>query len=135
MVKKVYPKERGFSPFRDLLGYKFTKVENGRSQCVLEVTEKLLNPMGIVHGGAVFTIADAGMGIALWSSIGEDEIFVAAGTQIVYLKPVKSGTLICDSKIIQRGKRIAILESKVRNKRQLVAKATGIWSINKATKA
>jgi len=60
---------KGFSPFRDLVGVTFTKVEGGYSHCVVEVDKKLLNPAGIVHGGALYTLADSGMGAALFSFV------------------------------------------------------------------
>jgi acyl-CoA thioesterase len=68
-MSKQYPiAAKGFSPFRELVGVTVTKVENGYSHCVLEVDKKLLNPAGIVHGGAIYTLADSGMGAALFSS-------------------------------------------------------------------
>jgi acyl-coenzyme A thioesterase PaaI-like protein len=52
-MPRGYPRgAKGFSPFRDLVGVTFTKVDSGYSHCVLEVDKRLLNPAGIVHGGA-----------------------------------------------------------------------------------
>jgi acyl-coenzyme A thioesterase PaaI-like protein len=48
------------------------------------------------------------------------------------MAPVASGRLTCDTRVVHRGKRIAILESEVRNGEQLVAKATGTYSLFKA---
>ena len=112
----------------------FTKVEEGYSLCFLEVDKKLLNPAGIVHGGALYTLADSGMGVALYSFVGEDELFVTIETSIFYFKAVSSGTLICESKIVHKGKRIAVMEAEIRNEGQLVAKAMGTFSIHKGKK-
>ncbi len=48
MAKKLSPQTKGFSPFRELVGVTFTKVENGYSQCVLEVDKRLLKLSGIL---------------------------------------------------------------------------------------
>ena len=53
---------KGFHPFGDLIGLKFTKVEKGYSQCTLDVVDKLLNPHKVVHGGVLYSMADTGMG-------------------------------------------------------------------------
>ena len=75
-MARQYPiAAKGLSPFRELAGVTFTKVDEGYSMCFLEVDKKLLNPAGIVHGGAVYTLADSGMGVALYSIVGEDELF------------------------------------------------------------
>jgi acyl-CoA thioesterase len=130
MPKQLHPR-KGFSPFRELVGAEFAWVEDGRSRCVLEVTEKLMNPNGTVHAGATFTLADTGMGVALWSAIGEDEACATIESQIVLLKPVRSGTLTCDTRLVHKSKRVATLESEITQNGELVAKALGTWSIFK----
>jgi len=129
-MPKGYPMgAKVFSPFRDLVGVTFTKVDDGYSHCVLEVDKKLLNPAGIVHGGALYTLADSAMGAALFSSVGEGEMFLTVETSIFYFKAVSSGTLTCESKVVHRGKRIAMMEAEIRNDGQTVAKAVGTFSI------
>jgi len=134
MPKKVPQQLEGFDPFGDLVGLTFTKWEKGYSQCVVEVDAKLLNPHRTVHGGVTYTMADSGMGAALYSCIGDDELCSTIETNIVYFKPVASGTLTCDTKVIHKSKRIATLESEIKQEGRLVAKALGTWSIYKANR-
>jgi len=131
MAKKYAPRLLGYSPFRELVGATFTRVEDGYSECVLDVTEKLFNPYGTLHGGAVFTLADAGMGAALYAGVEEDEICTTIETKVVFFRPVKSGKLTCASKVIHRGGTIAATESEIRLGSELVAKALGTFSIRK----
>ena len=131
-MPKGYPMGvKGFSPFRDLVGITFTKVEGGYSHCVVEVDKKLLNPAGIVHGGALYTLADSGMGAALFSFVDEGELFLTIETSVFYFKAVSSGTLTCEARVVHRGKRIAVMEAEIKNGGQLVAKAVGTFSIYK----
>lgn len=129
MPKKMPHNVEGFNPFGDLIGLAFTRTEKGCSQCVLEVNAKLLNPFRILHGGATYTMADTGMGAALLSCIDADEQCSTIEIKIVYLKSAKSGTLTCDTKVIHKSKRIATLESEIKNEGRLIAKALGTWSI------
>jgi len=133
-MPKGYPMGKGFSPFRDLVGITFTKVEGGYSHCVVEVDKKLLNPAGIVHGGALYTLADSGMGAALFSFLDEGELFLTIETSVFYFKAVSSGTLTCEARVVHRGKRIAVMEAEIKNGGQLVAKAVGTFSIYRGKK-
>lgn len=71
------------------------------------------------------------MGTALYASINTDELCSTIETKIVYFKAVASGALVCDTKVIHKSKRIAVLESEVKHEDQLIAKAIGTWSIYK----
>ncbi len=134
MARQYSIAAKGLSPFRDMVGVTYTKVEDGNSLCVLEVDKKLLNAAGIVHGGAIYTLADSGMGAALYSLVNEDELFLTIEISICYFKAVSSGILTCESRVIHRGKRIAVMEAEIKNGGHLAAKAMGTFSIYKGKK-
>jgi hypothetical protein len=72
-----YLKTKGISPFRGMVGIKYTHAENGRSQCVMDIDERLFNPGRFVHGGATFAMVDSGMGATF--SIFRADMDVVAG--------------------------------------------------------
>jgi len=129
MAKKIPLKSKGFNPFGELIGLNFTKMEKGFSQCILEINKNLLNPHNVLHGGVVYSMADTGMGGALYPQLNENESCATIELKINYFKPVNSGTLICDTKVIHKGKRIATMESKIKKDDKLIAKAVGTYSI------
>ena len=129
MAKKFPLQSKGFHPFGDLLGLEFTKHEKGYSQCTLTISPKLLNPHKVLHGGVLYSMADTGMGAALYSSLGEGELCATVEIKITYFKPVSNGTLVCDTRVINKGKRISTLESEIKNNETLVSKAYGTFSI------
>jgi len=131
MPKKTLFQAKGFHPFGDLIGLKFTKYGNGQSQCVLEVVEKLMNPHKTLHGGVLYSMADTGMGGALYSLLEKDESCATVEIKITYFKPIREGTLICDTKVIHKGKTVGILESEIMSNGTLVSKAYGTFSIFK----
>jgi len=132
MPKDVPQDLEGFDPFGGLIGLKFTRYGNGSSQCVLQVEKKHLNPHGTLHGGVAYSMADTGMGAALYSRMEQDELCATIETKIVYFKAVTCGTLVCDTKVVHRSKRIAAMESEITNDGHLVAKALGTFSVFKA---
>jgi acyl-CoA thioesterase len=131
MTKEFPLNAPGFNPFCDLIGLNFTVVKDGISKCSVKITGHLLNPHGVVHGGVIYTMADTGMGAALYSSIEPDEICATVQLDIHYFQAVSSGTLGCTTKIVHRTKKLATLESEIHNKNNLVAKAIATYYIFK----
>lgn len=119
----------GFNPFCDLIGLKFTSVKDGISICKVKITRKLLNPHGFVHGGVLYTMADTGMGAALYTLIDPQEICATVQLDIHYFEALSSGLLKCTTRIVRRTRRLATLESEISNSHKLVARAIGTYYI------
>jgi len=135
-MAKTFPMNAsGFHPFGELIGLQFSKNEDGFSRCSLEITENLLNPHQVVHGAVIYAMSDTGMGGALYSSLEPDQLCATIEIKINYFKAVASGTLICDTKIVHRGKRTAAMESEIKCGEDLVAKSLGTYSIFTVSKA
>ncbi|MCB1647182.1 MAG: PaaI family thioesterase [Pseudomonadales bacterium] len=100
-------------PFGDLIGFKVTHRDNGVSHSELEIGEKHMNPHGIAHGGAVFSLVDTCMGSAVSSMLADGEMCSTIEIKINYLRPAVSGRVICESSVLNKGKRTAVVESKV----------------------
>jgi acyl-CoA thioesterase len=129
MTKEFPLQSKGFHPFGDLIGLEFTKHEKGYSQCTSQITPRLFNPHQVIHGGVLYSMADTGMGAALYSSLDEGELCATVEIKITYFKPVMKGNLVCNTRVINRGKRISTLESEILNDGVLVGKAYGTFSI------
>jgi acyl-CoA thioesterase len=127
--KTVRQPEKGFNPFGDMLGIEFTQYGEGRSRCELEVRPELVNPHGVLHGGVIYSMADFGMGAAVYSTLADEELCATVEIKISYISAVQSGRLVCDTRVIDRRRRIAIIESEVKEGDELVAKALGTFYI------
>ena len=121
--------DNNFHPFASLIGLKFNNVEKGYSQSQLVIHDNLLNPHKVLHGGVIYSMADSGMGGALYLSLEKEELCATIEIKINYFAAIDSGTLICDSKLIYKGKRTAVLESEIKVKEKLISKAIGTFSI------
>jgi acyl-CoA thioesterase len=129
MVKDFPLDTPGFNPFCDLIGLQFTSIKDGVSTCKVKITNHLLNPHGVVHGGVMYTMADTGMGAALYSVIDPQEICATVQLDMHYFEAVSSGLLQCTTKVVRRTRKLATLESEITSKRNLVAKAIGTYYI------
>jgi len=122
----------GIEPFSDLIGLGFQRFEKGYSQGTLEVRDNLRNYNGVCHGGVIYSMADTGMGAALVGYLDEDERCTTVEIKLSYLNAVTSGTLTCETRLVHRSNRIAVLESEVWNEGRLAAKALGTYYVFKA---
>lgn len=132
MVLNYTEMVRERSPFVKFLGLQIIKFDNGYCQCSLEIKNNLLNSHKAVHGGVIYTMVDVAMGSALYSTFKKDELAATIEIKINYLKPAYTKLLICDAKVVQKGKNIAVLEAEIKYDDVLVAKALGTFSIFKA---
>ncbi|MBW2142730.1 MAG: PaaI family thioesterase [Deltaproteobacteria bacterium] len=59
--------------------------------------------------------------------MNQNELCATVEIKISYFVPVTSGTLTCDTRVVHKGKKIATLESEIRQDETLVAKAIGTF--------
>ena len=117
-------------PFAQLTGLQVAATaEVGTSLCTLTVTPALFNPQQVLHGAVLYAMADTGMGAALYPLLSEGELCATIEIKISYFAPVFDGTVACHSRLVNRGKRIAYLESELLLKDRLVARASGNFAI------
>src|ERR1035437_10050639 len=78
-------------PFAELIGLTIEEQRSGFSKCSVVVAAHHLNPHKVAHGAVIYALADAGMGVALYPTLGKDEICATIEVKITYFKPVASG--------------------------------------------
>jgi acyl-CoA thioesterase len=121
----------GFPPhrFADMMGMTFDGSTDGQSRCRVLLRPELMNPHGVAHGAVAYALADTGMGAALYTLLEPGESCATIEIKIVYLASAREGELVCETKVIRRGSRVAVLESEVFESNRMVAKALGTYSI------
>jgi len=119
------------NPFADLVGFTLRLGKRGSGNCAaaIEVRPALLNPNGVVHGGALFAMADTVMGAALHTTLAPGEYCATVEIKIHFLQPVSKGRIRCRTRLVHRGSRIAVLEAHLSVGRKQVAQALGTFAI------
>ena len=119
-------------PLAELLHITQESSGGGHASYRLDVSADLLNPHGVLHGGAVYTMIDYSMGGATMAVLAPDEICATIEIKTNYLASVRSGTLTCKTEIVKQGRMVVFLESKVRDETgRLVATASGSFAVIK----
>lgn len=116
-------------PFADLIALKVDEQRAGYSRLSLAVAQHHLNPHGVVNGAVVYAMADTGMGAALYPTLTEGQICATIEIKINYFKPIASGVLECITELVNRGKTVANLDSRVFIDGTLVATANGNYAL------
>jgi acyl-CoA thioesterase len=117
------------NPFAQLIDLRVDERATGSCTLSLEVAEHHLNPHAVVHGAVLYALADTGMGAALYSTLEPGEICATIEIKINYFKPVSAGKIVCRSELVNRGKTVANLESRLYLGDALVGQANGNFAI------
>ena len=91
-----------------------------------EAREFMFNPQGSLHGGIVATVMDISMGHLLRQRSGAGGATLELKVQ--YLRPLRSGRLRCEGRVLREGRSVAFLESRLFDPDgRLSAMATSTW--------
>jgi acyl-CoA thioesterase len=99
--------------FPTLVGIEIDSVDNGRAQLSIDVTEKHLQLQNIMHGGAIATLIDTAVAIAIIGASPPGARFTTIEMKINYLSPVREGRVVADARLIRDGRTIVVAECDV----------------------
>ena len=92
-------------------GIELTYVEPGLARGVLHAGPNSINPHGMIHGGAIATLADTVAGSCACSKGGH---CVTSSTTIEYLRPAY-GDLYCEATPKKLGRKLSVIQVDIRN--------------------
>ncbi|RLA95655.1 MAG: phenylacetic acid degradation protein [Deltaproteobacteria bacterium] len=93
-------------------GIEVLEVSEGKAKAKMEIGEKHLNGVGLVHGGAIFTLADLAFAVA---SNSHGTVALAINVSIAYLKATTKGTLFAEAEEVSRNPKLATYAVRVTN--------------------
>jgi uncharacterized protein (TIGR00369 family) len=121
------------SPFYKYMGMKVTGLGCGWATFRMDATEQLYNLGGILHGGAVTSVADAAAGVALATLLDKDtERPISIELKVNFCSPASAGEVTARGEVVQKGSRIGVCEVEVRQEDRLVAKGISTYMILRA---
>jgi len=119
-------------PYYRLLGMEVTEIKEGESKIQMPFKEGLTHPYGTMHGGAIASLADSSVAMALISLVEPKDRIATIEFKINFFVPVSKGRLEADAKIIHKGSKTAVGDVEVKNEKgRLVARVIATYSIRK----
>ncbi len=118
------------SPYYRLLGMEITEIREGESRIQMLFREELTHPYGIVHGGAIASLADSAVAMALIGLVEPKDRITTIEFKVNFFVPISKGELKAHAKIIHKGSKTAVGDVDVINEDgKLVAKVIATYSI------
>jgi len=86
------------------LGIEVLEYSEGKARAKMEIQRHHLNSAGTLHGGAIFSLADAVFSVA---SNSHGTLAVAINVSISYFRAMRSGTLMAEAEEVSLNPRLA----------------------------
>ena len=104
-------------PIAALFGFQIREVEIGRVIFECEPDESAYNPIGVVHGGLVCTLADTVAACAVQTTLDAGVGYTSIDLNVSYLRPVTtdSGLLRATGRVTKPGRRVAYSTAEIVN--------------------
>lgn len=124
-IKKYFENDK-FAKFN---GIKILEIKKGWAKVKMDITENHLNGVGIVHGGAIFTLADLAFAAAANS---HGNISVGINASISYMKAGNGKILIAEAQEVSRNPKLSSYTVKITDEKEdLVAIFQGMAYIKR----
>ena len=118
------------APYYQLLQIRLEEIDAGYARFRMPFRRELVQGYGVAHGGAITSLADTAVAFALMTLIQPGERVTTVEMKINFLAAVTEGELIGESRILQKGKQLALADMEVKDgKGKLVAKGLATYMI------
>ncbi len=105
------------------LGIRYTHVAADRVTTELPVTEKLLQPAGLVSGGVYCSLAESTGSVAGMVAAGGAPV-VGVNNSTDFIAPVRSGVIVAEATAVQTGRHTQLWQVLMTHRNKLVARTT-----------
>ncbi|ANP46695.1 PaaI family thioesterase [Candidatus Viadribacter manganicus] len=109
------------------LGFTLAEVDDGRAVFLGDPTDRILNPLGIVHGGWALTLIDSCTGCAAHTTLPAGVGYTSVETKTNFVRAISpdTGQVRAEGVVLSRGRSIITTEGKLIDSRgRLLAHGT-----------
>lgn len=95
------------------MGIEIDEIEPGRARLSLDVSEKHRQLAGVMHGGAIATLIDTAVAMAIVGVSQPGDKFTTVEMKVNYLLPIVEGRIIAEARLVRDGRRIVVADCDV----------------------
>ena len=129
LVKEIFQN----AEFIHSLGIELTSCGWGWCETKVNGTNALRQQHGLIHAGALMTLADHTCGGAAASTVPEGRDVITVENKVSFLRPASGQSLICRAEVLRAGKSLIFVEATVmverEERRMMVAKASSTLAV------
>jgi acyl-CoA thioesterase len=123
------------TPYYQLLQITLDQIDEGFARFRMPFRKELTHPYGVVHGGAIASLADTAIAFAMMTLIQPGEKLTTVEFKINFFAPVNEGELSGEGRVVSKGKRVAVGEMQVKNgEGNLITKGLATYMILNSSK-
>jgi len=118
------------APYYQLLQISLEEIDTGFARFRMPFRKELTQPDGIVHGGAIASLADTTVAFALMTLVQPGEKVATVEFKINFFSTVTSGEMIGEARAVYRGNRLVVADMEVKDENgKLIAKGMATCAI------
>jgi uncharacterized protein (TIGR00369 family) len=115
--------------FASHLGLRVVDLRRGYSRLEVENRQELMQPAGVMHGGASFGMADTAVAAALATLYDDRTLLLTVEMKMNYLEPIPAGLVTAEAYVLRSSRRSAYAEVDIWAAGKLAARATTTYMI------
>ena len=122
----------GPGSFLTNLGLSIEQADEHEVQVRMVVPDFLMSPFGAVQGGAIATLFDIALAVAITRHLGSDDRLATHNLNVTYVAFSRERELRCRARVASLKRSVAVAEGEVRTASgTLVAKALGTFGVRR----
>lgn len=118
LLQRIIDGEYPAPPIGAALNYALTEVSEGRAVFRGMPSERLLNPLGTVHGGWAATLLDSALACAVQTLLKKGEAYTTAEFKVNLTRPIlpSTGEVVCEGRVVHKGRTLAVSEATLKDR-------------------
>lgn len=120
------------------LGFHLAEVDDGRAVFLGDPSDRIMNPLGIVHGGWALTLIDSCCGCAAHTTLAPGRGYTTVETKVNFVRAImpETGQVRAEGLVVARGRTIITSEGKLTDARgRLLAHGTSTLMVLRQEKS
>lgn len=102
------------APFEKHLNMSIVEAKGGCAKVMMPYCKKFTNPSGSIHGGAIVSLADTAMAVAIFSKYPHSS-FYTVKLEVKFKSPADKGKIFAEAKVIDKRKRFVFGKVEIKN--------------------
>jgi uncharacterized protein (TIGR00369 family) len=116
--------------FWELLGLTIEAADHEQAVLRMDVPDALMSPFGAVLGGAVATLFDTALAIAVARRVTPEHRIATHNLNVTYVAFSRERTLRCQARVVSLRRSVAVAEGEITTEDgTLIAKALGTFGV------
>jgi len=123
--------KRPKAPFEEHLNMVIIEARDAYAKVMMPYRKKFTNPHGSIHGGAIVSLADTAMAVAIFSKYLHSS-FYTVKLEIKFKSPANKGKIFAEAKVIDKRKRFIFGKVEIKDsKDKLLAQVLATFYLTK----